>query len=112
LSLIPPPDDLAEMIEDLKLLGKKEFEVLLRWRTKVNHKLRKLKKQEKAKEDAAAGKPAEEHDTDSELEEEIRKAQVKEIKDMRKERNKRIDQMARHRNQASMYNNVTFHKNF
>lgn len=94
------------MFADLKLLGKREFEVLLKWRNKLSQKLRKQRKQEKIKESLENGeKKEDEHDTDSELEEEIRKAQVKEIKDLRKERTRRIDQMARNKNQNNMYNN-------
>jgi len=88
LKLVEPPEDYKELIEDLKVLGKREVQIMLRWRTKIMKALHKEKKKEAIKEKVETEeKPTvEENDTDSELEEEIKKEKLKELKELRRER--------------------------
>lgn len=94
------PEDYKEVIQDLKVLGKRELQSLLKWRIKV---LTKVGKQNKKAEKEAGGMEEEEekkekgedHDTDSELEEEIKKEKSRELKELKKQKGKKLEQLAK-----------------
>jgi len=73
----------------LRVQGKREFQSLIKWRTKLLKALGKEKKKTGKKdgiEEEKEEKKEEAHDTDSELEEEIKKAKKKEITALKRER--------------------------
>ena len=97
MHLTKTPEDYKEIIEDLKVVGKRELQSLLKWRTKVLTKLGREKKKAgkeaqgiEEEEKADAG-----HDTDSELEEEIKKEKVRELKELKRQKGKKLEQMAK-----------------
>lgn len=82
------PEDYADMIADFKLLGKREYKTLLNWRTKILRVLDRTKKREAAAEGGLEEevKQEEEHNTDSELEEEIEKSKKREVVELKREK--------------------------
>ena len=91
-------------MEDIKVLGKRELQSLLKWRTKILTKVGKLNKkagkennniEEEKEETEEKANGAEEHDTDSELEEEIKKEKVRELKELKKQREKKVGLLAK-----------------
>jgi len=95
------PEDYKEIIQDLKVLGKRELQSLLRWRMKLLTKIGREKKktdkdaegiEEEAEEEK---KEKEEHDTDSELEEEIKKEKVRELKELKRQKGKKLEVLAK-----------------
>jgi len=103
-------DEIRQCCADLKVLGKKEFRLLLKWRLKVRERFGFSSKQKKAAEEAAAKEAegeevAEVDDMDEEmkLQEEIQKMKDGDNKQKRKERrrenerkNKEIVRMQMH----------------
>ena len=95
--LVKAPEDHENLMADLKVLGRREFQILLKWRGKLLKKIQKKKPGKKStgdqmnEEDDKEENKAEEEDdnTDSELEEEVRKLQVKGLKERRRENHSR-----------------------
>lgn len=88
MSLAQPAEDYKDLMADIKVLGKREIQMLLKWRAKLNRVLAKNKKKaEKEGENAIEEEKAdEEHNTDSELEEQVKKQKKEEIKINRREK--------------------------
>jgi len=61
----------------------------MKWRGKLINKLHREKKKNNLKDEVKAAEDGG-NDTDSELEEEIRKAQTRELKELRKEKEKKL----------------------
>lgn len=74
--LVKFPEDFDENIKDLKVLGKREIAGLLKWRSKVNVALKKIRIQEKNSENI---KEITKENSEEELENAIEKANHEEI---------------------------------
>ena len=83
--MVTPPEDYKEIIGDLKVQGKRELQVLLKWRAKV---LRALGKQKKKDDSTSAIVPEGEEidDAEAKLETDIEKEKRKQLKLLRKEK--------------------------
>jgi len=107
LSITKTPEDYKVIMEDLKVIGKRELQSLLRWRIKLLTKLGKLKKkaakenndaieeEEEEKEEKKPKADGEEHDTDSELEEQIKNESKRELKELKRQREKKVSVLAK-----------------
>lgn len=100
-------------MEDLRLQGKRELGSLMKWRTKIHRALAKKTKEsaEKSRKEAKDMQIEEkDNDTDSEIEEQLRKAQLKEIREKRKEREVLLHRIAKQSDPArgnQMFHEVT-----
>jgi|JI6StandDraft_1071083.scaffolds.fasta_scaffold01793_14 AdoMet-dependent rRNA methyltransferase SPB1 len=88
VSLVKPPPFYEELMNDLKVLGKGDVSVLLKWRAKIRQVLDK-----KAPKQAKKSKASKEVGSDEELERELIQEQRREMKSLRKDKEREDDQL-------------------
>lgn len=87
LGHVKDPEDLEALLEDLKVLGKRDVGILLKWRGKIRQYLDKIAPKEKKV------KAKREVNSDEELEKELLQEQRRELKQLRKAKEREDDQL-------------------